>query len=531
MVGGGSPHPLPLTMVKPRGLTRTVRAVVKIAVLSVLDALAGFWCVLFALDGNWLFLAFVGGGTVAINALALSRRSYPFRYLAPGWFFLLLMVVYPMGYNIYISFTNYATGHIHSKDEAIRLITTREYTPASPLTFSFTAFGTDKELYAALLEGDERQYVVFPDGTRTAPEEHELVDEDGDGQVDYLNGTPRLEGTALASHLGELQAIRVPYEDGWLRMATLREFRKRLPQYEYDPERDVMVDRRSGVEYAASGDRFLGPEGERLDPGWTVFVGTANYQRFFADPLYHRAFLRVLGWTFAFAILSVLCSFVVGLALANLLNDPQLRFRKLYRSLLIVPYALPAFISILIWRGFYNVDLGLFNQVLSSVFGTKVPWLTTPFWARFSLVLTNVWLTYPYMLLVSLGALQSIPGELYEAARVDGAGPWQRFRKITLPLLMITIAPLLIGSFAISFNNFTLIWLLTEGRPAVEVGARAGSTDILLSYAYRLAFEGARGHEWSMASALSILIFVIVILVSGVSFLRTKALEDISGGL
>lgn len=509
----------------------TLATTLKIVGLGVLDALAVFWCTLFVLEGNWLFLALVAGGTLVMNVLAFSKRSYPFRYLAPGWFFLILMVIYPMGYNVYISLTNYATGFIHSKDEAIRLITRREFTPPSPLSLAFTAFGDSRELYAVLIEAPDRRYVAFPDGTRTLATDHTLVDEDGDGRVDLLDGRPRLEGPTLTAHLPALQTMRVPYQDGWLRMANLREFRLRLPQFVYDGERDVITDQRTGVEYVAQISRFVAEDGRTLDPGWTVFVGFANYARFFSDPTYHRAFLRVLGWTFAFAILSVAFSFAVGLALASLLNDPRLRFRKLYRSLLIIPYALPAFISILIWRGFFNVDLGLFNQLLASAFGTRVPWLTNPLWARFSLVLVNIWLTYPYMMLVSLGALQSIPAELYEAARVDGAGGWQKFRKITFPMLMITIAPLLIGSFAVSFNNFTLVWILTQGRPTVEIGSRAGATDILLSYAYRLAFEGDRGAEYSMASALSILIFVIVIVVSAVGFMRTKALEDISRGL
>lgn len=509
----------------------SVSTSIKVVSLGLLDALAAFWCILFALEGNWLFLGLVAAGALAINVLSFSKRSYPFRYLAPGWFFLILMVIYPMGYNVYISLTNYATGHIHTKDEAIRLITRREFTPPSPLSLTFTAFGGSQDLYAVLFEAPDRRYVAFPDGTRTLAADHTLVDEDGDGRIDFLDGRPRLEGPALAAHLPTLQAMRVPYEDGWLRMANLREFRLRLPQFVYDADRDVIMDQRTGVTYAAGTSRFIAEDGRALDPGWTVFVGFANYVRFFSDPVYHRAFLRVLGWTFAFAILSVVLSFAVGLGLANLLNDRQLRFRKLYRSLLIVPYALPAFISILIWRGFFNVDLGLFNQLLAGALGTRVPWLTNPFWARFSLVLVNIWLTYPYMMLVSLGALQSIPAELYEAAKVDGAGGWQRFRKITFPLLMITIAPLLIGSFAVSFNNFTLVWILTQGRPTVEIGSRAGATDILLSYAYRLAFEGDRGAEYSMASALSILIFVIVIVVSTVGFMRTKALEDISRGL
>ncbi|HIQ00155.1 TPA: ABC transporter permease subunit, partial [Candidatus Bipolaricaulota bacterium] len=201
------------------------------------------------------------------------------------------------------------------------------------------------------------------------------------------------------------------------------------------------------------------------------------------------------------------------------------------RSLLIVPYAIPAFISILIWRGFFNTHVGLFNQVLGQWFGVRVPWLTDPFWARFSVLFANAWLTYPYMMLISLGALQSIPGELYEAAAIDGAGPWQRFTRITFPLLMVSLAPLLIGSFAYTFNNFTLIWLLTGGDPVVAIGERAGATDILLSYAYRLAFEGARGNEMGMASALAVNIFLIVALLSGIGFARTRMLEEVSRGM
>ena len=291
------------------------------------------------------------------------------------------------------------------------------------------------------------------------------------------------------------------------------------------------MDQRTGKVYRAGPGRFVAEDGEGLDPGWSTWVGLVNYIRFFRDPLYHRAFGRVFLWNVEWAVFSVVLSFALGLALAILLNDRGLRLRKLYRSLLIVPYALPAFISVLIWKGFFNTEVGLFNQLLGSQFGIRVPWLADVFWARFSLILTNVWLTYPYMMLVSLGALQSIPGELYEAAAIDGAGPWKRFTSITFPLIMISIAPLLIGSFAFTFNNFTIIWLMTEGNPVVEIGSRAGATDILLSYAYKLAFQGARGNEYAMAAALGVIIFLIVALISGIGFIRTRALEEVSRGL
>lgn len=509
-------------------MRRTAVAAGKWGLLAVLDALVVYWSVLFAWDGQWLFLGLTGGGAVLLNVLAF-RRAYPFRYLAPGLIFLGLMVVYPMAYTVYISFTNYATGNLLPKSEVIRLLTDREIVPDPPRRFPFTGYGTPGSLYAVYLRGEDGDYVLFPDGRLSPALNHRLVLTDG--VPVSVDGYPQLVGRDLFPLVAQLQGLRVPYEGGWLRLATLREFGFYLPRYRYDPRSDTLADMETGKVYAPREGRFVASDGEALDPGWVETVGLANYIRFLRDPLYHGAFARVLGWNVAWAVLSVVFSFALGLALAVLLNDRGLRLRKVYRSLLIVPYALPAFISVLIWRAFFNQELGLFNQTLFSWFGVKVPWLQQVFWARFSLILTNVWLTYPYMMLVSLGALQSIPGELYEAATVDGAGPWRRFTHVTFPLLMISVSPLLIGSFAFTFNNFTLIWLLTRGEPVVEIGSRAGATDILLSYAYRLAFEGARGNEWSMASALAVLIFLIVILVSGVSFARTRALEEVSRGL
>lgn len=501
----------------------------KWAAVALLDALVVFWCVLFIWDGRWAFLAVTAGAAFFLNLLILSRRAYPFRYLAPGLVFLGLMVVYPMGYTVYISFTNYATGNILPKGEAVRLLLGREIIPDPPRRYPFTGYGVPGSLYALYLRGEERDYVVFPDGRLSPAGDHRLVFV---GEVpESVDGYPQLVGRDLFPLVAQLQALRIPYGEGWLRLATLREFALYLPQYRYDPATDTLTDQETGKAYTPREGRFVAADGEALDPGWVETVGLANYLRFFRDPLYHGAFVRVFLWNVAWAVLSVAFSFALGLALAILLNDRQLRLRKLYRSLLIVPYALPAFISVLIWRAFFNQELGLFNQTLFSWFGVKVPWLQDVAWARFSLILTNVWLTYPYMMLVSLGALQSIPGELYEAAKVDGAGAWRRFSGITFPLLMVSVAPLLIGSFAFTFNNFTLIWLLTRGEPVVEIGSRAGATDILLSYAYKLAFEGARGNEWSMASALAVLIFLIVIIVSGLSFARTRALEEVSRGL
>ena len=145
-----------------------------------------------------------------------------------------------------------------------------------------------------------------------------------------------------------------------------------------------------------------------------------------------------------------------------MLDKPTLRFRRIYQLLLVVPYALPGFLAVLIWGGLLNDDFGVVNNLLHA----NIPWLFDPWWAKVSVIAVSVWLTVPYFLLISLGALQSIPGELVEAARVDGGGGWQIFRRVTLPLLLVVVAPLMIASFAVNFNSFVTIYLLTAGGPA-----------------------------------------------------------------
>ena len=149
-------------------------------------------------------------------------------------------------------------------------------------------------------------------------------------------------------------------------------------------------------------------------------------------------------------------------------------------------------------------------------------------WARVSCILVSTWLTVPFFFLVSLGTLQSIPEELTEAARVDGGGPWQIFRRVTLPLLLVAVAPLMISSFALNFNNFNNIYLLTGGGPFSGSSAVAGSTDILISYTYKIAIATGKGNDYGLASAVTIIVFFITAAISTIGFSRTRVLEDIA---
>ncbi|ACB09951.1 MAG TPA: DUF4896 domain-containing protein [Thermotoga sp.] len=265
--------------------------------------------------------------------------------------------------------------------------------------------------------------------------------------------------------------------------------------------------------------------------GFIDFVGWKNFLRIVKDPKVSGPFFRIFLWTFVWAVLSVVLSLAVGLPFALVLNNPRLKGRNLYRTLLIIPWAIPVFISALVWRnGLLNESYGVINKFLLPLFGLEpIKWFNDPFWARVGVLLVNVWLTFPYMMTISLGALQSIPPELYEVAAIDGAGRFRRFLHITFPLLMTIVAPLLVSSFAFSFNNFTIIYLITGGGPPIPNSTTpTGYTDILISYVYKLAFEGGQGQDFGFASAISILIFFLVGGISFVNFKLSGAFEEVS---
>mgnify|MGYP006195365565 FL=1 len=207
------------------------------------------------------------------------------------------------------------------------------------------------------------------------------------------------------------------------------------------------------------------------------------------------------------------------LVLASLLQWDLVRGKAFYRVMLILPYAVPAFISILVFRGLFNQNFGEINLMLDSLFGVRPDWFSDPTLARSMILLVNTWLGYPYMLLLCMGLLQAIPRDLYEASAMDGATPLDNLLKITLPLLIKPLAPLLIASFAFNFNNFVLITLLTRGGPDI-IGATtpAGTTDLLVSYTYRIAFQDS-GQNFALAAAIATLIFLVV---GGMAWLNLK---------
>jgi maltose/maltodextrin transport system permease protein len=251
-------------------------------------------------------------------------------------------------------------------------------------------------------------------------------------------------------------------------------------------------------------------DGTRIEPGFRTYVGGQNYRQIFTEPRFFQPFLRVFGWTTAFATLNTLLTFGIGVVLAALLSWDGLGYRNFYRTMLFLPYAVPAFLSIPVFRGLFNEDLGEFNLILDQLFGLHPSWFSDATLARAMVLIVNTWLGYPYMMILCMGLIRAIPTDLYEASAIDGAGPLDNFSRITLPLIARPIAPLLVASFAYNFNNLTLVELLTEGAPDyLDTAVPAGSTDLLVSYTYRIAFRDS-GQHYALACAISTLIFVIV---------------------
>lgn len=233
------------------------------------------------------------------------------------------------------------------------------------------------------------------------------------------------------------------------------------------------------------------------------FIGLENYRRALAIG---NEFFPVLGWTAIFMVGSTVLNVGTGALLALMLNHPRLRERNLYRTILIIPWALPGILLTQVWRGIFNTQ-GPLNLLLGYVGIERINWFADATAARVALLAVNLWFSYPFFMLTSLAALQAIPRDLYEVADLDGAGRWARFRYITWPFMLGAITPLIITQLAYQFNNAGLIILLTEGLPLAYPGATYGATDTLASYAYKLVYSL---RQYGYAAAYSIVIFFIV---------------------
>jgi arabinogalactan oligomer/maltooligosaccharide transport system permease protein len=525
----GIPPEIPAAAFTPRLISffsGTVGLVTKVALLSISDALAIWAAYVLAQRQQWIGLVVLVLATVGVNALYFGgRRVLPLKFLIPGVIFMVLFQIVPIFYTIQVAFTNYSTGHIASQGDAIRQIQLNSLQPpANGKQYTMAAArNADGDLVLILKDQvNGETFVGTKDGLDPLPQSAVKTGALG---ITEAKGYTLLKGAELFALDTTIRALKVPTQgQSAISAQTISTAAELEPTLRYDPANGTFTRITDGAVFRDNGKGAFTHGKQELEPGWKTGVGLHNFGSILHDPLVSGPFFRIFVWTFVFAVSVVFLSFAVGLLLAIALNKKGLRFQRLYRSLILIPWAVPGFLSLLVWQGLLNDDFCVVNRLLH----LDIPWLFDGNWAKVSCILVSFWLTVPYFFLVAMGALQAIPEELTEAARVDGGGPTQIFRKVTLPLLLVAVSPLLIASFAFNFNNFNNIFLLTGGGPTQANQPIAGSTDILISYTYKLAIATGKGQDYGLASAVSIIIFFLVATISAVSFSRTKALENLN---
>ncbi len=503
----------------------------RLAFLIAVDTTAVWFLIRVIVSGYYPLAAATFIVLVVVNIILLHQKAYPMRWMVVGLVLMAMFTIYPILFTIWVSFTNYGEGHLITKEQAISQILGEKYLPETGKAYSWTAFkSAEAEYILWLQDADGRGYLAMPGEPLTQPQAGEsgLGTFDAQGIPETIEGYNRLN-TILATTDQNLPEILFGEAGSTIQIRSPKEAAELLPLYEYDAERDVMVDQQTGIVYQNIRGTFSGPNGVRLRPGFVASVQLANFREFFTSPALRGPLVRIIIWNFAFAILSLLFNFALGLAIAIMFNDRSFPFKKLIRSLLIIPYTVPALLTILIWRGMLNPELGVIDRALENLIGWAPPWFTDQWWAKVAILLINLWLSYPYFMLICSGALQSISEDYYAAAQVDGASTWQQFWQITLPLLLVAVGPLLIASLIFNFNNFNLIYIFNAGGPPMAgTPTPAGHTDILISYVYNLAFTASRGVNYGFAAAITMAIFFIVGTITLLQFRYTNMWEEVS---
>ncbi|MGL5978714.1 MAG: ABC transporter permease subunit [Erysipelotrichaceae bacterium] len=285
------------------------------------------------------------------------------------------------------------------------------------------------------------------------------------------------------------------------------------------------------------------------------WVGLANFSQIITDPAWFSIFGQVLTWTFIYAIFSSLSCYVMGFFQALVIESEHVKRKKIWRTIMIIPWAIPAMISLMVFKNVFELD-GLANQLLNitnmmepvSQFlfniglqgrpDAQIYWLSQPYngnLAKFIVLAVNLWLGSPYFMMLITGVLTTLPKDLYEAAKIDGATKNQAFRKITMPLVLSATLPTIVMTFTFNFNNFGAIYFLTGGGPAWDpslvpasmkiMGGVPGQTDILISWIYKLSFSG-NAQLYNIAAVYSILIFAFVGFIAVFNLSRSKGLWE-----
>ena len=479
---------------------------------------------------------------VAVAVLALgssalwvygTAQSVAWKYLFPGIVGMLVFVAFPLLYTVQIGFTNYSSSNLLELERARAYLLEQSVVDegqARAYTLHAEGEAYRLKLMPPVGQGGETLLSPLLSPLLTPPLQLLRGAPGGPVLLQPQGGMPLGEALNLRELMRHREALmalqlQLPAEQGGavVRYAGLREFGLIQPLWAAGAD--------GSLKQLATGDVytpnletgfFETSAGERLQPGFRVGIGLANYARLLLDADFRGPFVSIFIWTVFFAGLTVLFSTALGMLLAVLLEWQNLKYRALYRTLLFLPYAVPGFISILVFKGLFNQNFGEINAILDAAFGMRPAWFADPLLAKVMILIVNTWLGYPYIMILCSGLIKAIPNDLYEASAIAGAGPLTNFFKITAPLIAKPLTPLLISAFAFNFNNFVLISLLTDGRPDfLNSKLPAGTTDILVSYTYRIAFTDS-GQNFGLAAAISTLIFGMVAMMALVQLKITQ---------
>ena len=474
------------------------------------------------LAGEPLFAVVTMALLIGIVIVFGSRRFYTARFVFPAVTAVLIFIALPVLYTSYVGFTNFGARNLLTFDRVVAYhLGQRTIDKSTERPFALVAADGGYQLFLPEDDGGLLSSTFALDGTPVTLDMARVT-------AAPAETVPMRDVIKFRNQLG---AVTAKLPDGTeLQSSGLRSFARVTSVYQRQDDGSLVnITDGSKLTPDDSVGFFRNDAGQTVAPGWRVNVGLANFQRVLFNEGIRQPMLQIFLWTVTFALASVFCGFAVGVTLAAILQWPHLRGKAVYRILLILPYAVPAFISILVFRGLFNQNFGEINLILSGLFGIKPNWFTDPTLARTMLIMVNVWLGYPYMMLLSMGYLQSVPQDHYKAAALEGSSPIRSFFSITLPQILPPFVPLLISSFAFNFNNVVIILLLTRGAPDIPgTLIPAGQTDILGSFTFRMSFQDA-GQSFGIAGAISTMIFVLVGVLAYANFFALRKAAEARG--
>ena len=268
----------------------------------------------------------------------------------------------------------------------------------------------------------------------------------------------------------------------------------------------------------------------KIDSHLTIFnwVGLENFPKVFSfNSSIGKSFWGALGWTLIWAVFATFSNYILGMILAIIINRKNTRGKGFWRTIFMLSAAVPQFVSLLLMRTMFNRE-GIINTILQRYTSISEP---IPFWdnamlARIVIIVVNIWIGIPFTMLQVTGVLQNIPADLYEAAKVDGAGPVKTFFKITLPYMLFVTGPYLITTFTGNINNFNVIYLLSGGGPVTDLSSTSGKTDLLVTWLYKLSVDQ---QYYNIAAVIGIMTFVVMAVVSLITYRRTGSYRNEEG--